>query len=137
MNQLYNTYIPDGFATVNSYLFTEHPIELIKILENTFDAIEISRTIHPTNGDIANVILTIGKSNIMIAQARGKFTKMHSALYLYADDVDKLHQQAIENGAIEEFAPADMPYGDRQSGIQDPSGNYWWISKRLVEKGYD
>jgi len=29
-----------------------------------------------------------------------------------------------------------MPYEDRKSGIIDPSGNYWWISKRLIEKGY-
>lgn len=26
-----------------------------------------------------------------------------------------------------EFEPADMDYQDRQSGIIDPGGNYWWI----------
>ena len=47
-----------------------------------------------------------------------------------------MHRRAIENGAILEFEPADMPYDDRQSGIIDPCGNYWWISTRLVKKGY-
>jgi PhnB protein len=31
---------------------------------------------------------------------------------------------------------ADMPYGDRQGGVEDPSGNIWWISQRLVEEPY-
>lgn len=48
----------------------------------------------------------------------------------------EIHKKAVENGAKVEFEPLDMSYGDRQSGIIDPSGNYWWISKRLENKGY-
>lgn len=59
---------------------------------------------------------------------------MRTALYLYVDDVDAMHQRAIDYGAVVEFEPTDMDYQDRQSGIIDPSGNYWWISKRLVTK---
>ncbi len=61
---------------------------------------------------------------------------MQTSFYLYVEDVDMMHSRAIENGAILEFEPADMPYDDRQSGIMDPCGNYWWISTRLVKKGY-
>jgi uncharacterized glyoxalase superfamily protein PhnB len=49
---------------------------------------------------------------------------------------EEIHKRAVEYGAKVEFEPANMDYGDRQSGIIDPSGNYWWISKRLVKKGY-
>jgi PhnB protein len=26
----------------------------------------------------------------------------------------------------------DMPYGDRQGGVRNPSGNIWWVSQRLT-----
>jgi len=29
--------------------------------------------------------------------------------------------------------PADMFYGDRSAGVQDPSGNYWWISTHIED----
>lgn len=88
------------------------------------------------NGEIGNVILQIGDSSFMISQARGEFTGMKTALYLYVRDVELIHKRAVEFGAKVSFEPEDMPYGDRQSGIIDPCGNYWWISKRQEKKGY-
>ena len=59
------------------------------------------------------------------------------SVHLYVENVDAIHKQAVENGAIVYFEPEDMPYNDRQSGIIDPSGNYWWISKRLKQADYE
>lgn len=137
MNTVYNTYRPEGFGTVNSYLFVEKPQELIDFLKNAFDAEEVNRSLDPVNGDIGNCILKIGMSCLMISQAREQFLDMRTALYIYVDDVDVMHEKAIKHGAKVEFPPADMDYGDRQSGVVDPAGNYWWISKRLVNKGYE
>lgn len=137
MNNIFDTYRPEGFGTVNSYLFVENPNELIDFLKNAFYAEELNRSTNPENGDIANVILKIGSSCFMISQARDQFLNMRTAFCLYVKDVDEIHKRAVEYGAKVEFEPADMDYEDRQSGIIDPSGNYWWISKRLVEKGYD
>jgi len=136
MDPIFNTFRPEGFETVNGYLFVENPEELISFLKNAFYATEISRSVNPKNGDIGNCILKIGTSCFMISQARGQFLGMRTAFYLYVDDVDAVHQKAVACGAQVEFEPADMAYEDRQSGVVDPSGNYWWISKRLVEKGY-
>lgn len=135
MNKLFETYKPEGFHAVNPYLFVDDPLALIDFLKNVFYASEVSRSLTP-NGDIANVILRIGDSCFMISQARGEFTGMKTSLYLYVDDVDSIHERAVSFGAKVSFEPADMPYGDRQSGIVDPCGNYWWISKRQEEKGY-
>lgn len=137
MNEIFKTYRPKGFSTVNSYLFVDNPNDLINFLKNAFYAEEINRSVNPKNGDIANVILKIGYTCFMISQARGQFLNMRAAFYLYVDDVDQIHKRALEYGGKVEFEPADMDYQDRQSGIVDPSGNYWWISKRLVEKGYN
>lgn len=136
MNPVFNTYIPDGFSTVGTYIFSEEPYKLIDFLKEAFYAEELHQTMNPSNGDLANCILKVGHSCIMISQARGQFMGMCSAYYLYVDDVDAVYEKAIANGAQGIFEAADMDYGDRQAGIKDPFGNYWWISKRLVEKGY-
>lgn len=73
MNKIFDTFRPEGFSTVNGYLFVENPNELIYFLKNAFYAEEINRSTDPRNGDIANVILKIGSSCFMISQARGPF----------------------------------------------------------------
>jgi uncharacterized glyoxalase superfamily protein PhnB len=136
MDNIFETYKPDNFHTVTPYLFVDKPQLLIDFLKNAFLAKEINRSTNPTNGDIANCILQIGDTCFMISQAREQFEGMKTALYLFVDNVEVIHKRAVDNGAKIEFEPADMPYEDRQSGIIDPCGNYWWISKRQVKKGY-
>lgn len=136
MNKIFETYRPEGFGTVSGYLMVENPTELIDFLKKAFYAEELTRSINPENGEIANIILKIGSSCFMISQARGQYLNMRTAFYLYVNNVDEMHKRAVEHGAIVEFEPTDMDYQDRQSGVIDPSGNYWWISTRLVESGY-
>lgn len=136
MKEVFKTFHPEGFGTVNGYLFVSNPEVLINFLKKAFYADEVVRTIHPVNGTIANCILKIGTSCFMVSQATEPFLNMRTSFYLFVNDVDKVHENAVKNGAKVELEPADMDYGDRQSGVVDPSGNYWWISKRLVEKDY-
>lgn len=136
MENVYDTFIPEGFSSVNSYLFVSNPLELIEFLKKALFAIEINRSIDPGTGDIGNCILKIGDSCLMISQARDQYVEMRTAHYLFVDDVDELYRHALEHGAVSEFEPEDMDYNDRQAGILDPSGNYWWISKRLELRGY-
>ena len=135
MNEVFNTYRPEGFRTVNPYLFAEDPEGLIDFLEKAFDAIEINRSSMP-NGDLANSIMKVGDSCFMISQARDQFLGMRASFYLFVDDVDLIYNRALENGASSEIEPMDMSYDDRQGGVVDPAGNYWWISKRLKEAQY-
>lgn len=136
MNPIFDTYTPEGFGTVNAYLFVEKPEEFITFLQNSFFAEEVNRSTNEKTGEIANCILKIGDSCFMISQARGEFLGMRTSFYLYVNDVDKVYQNALAQGAESVLEPADMDYEDRQAGVKDPAGNYWWISKRLVEKGY-
>jgi uncharacterized glyoxalase superfamily protein PhnB len=136
MEAIFNTYRPEGFHTLNPYLFTKDPEGFINFLKRTFYARELSRTINDKNGEVANCILKIGDSCFMVSQARGEFENMRTSFYLYADDVDLLYKNALEQGAASVLAPADMDYNDRQAGVKDTEGNYWWISKRLVQSAY-
>lgn len=137
MNSIFKTYRPDGFGTVSAYLMVSNPEELISFLKQAFYAEEINRSLNSKDGKLANCIIRIGSSCFMISQARDQYLNMRTSFYLYVDDVDKVYKNAIECGAKVEFEPMDMPYNDRQSGIIDPSGNYWWISKRLVNSNYE
>ena len=137
MNKIFDTFRPDGFGTVSAYLMVLDPQELITFLKKAFYAEELNRSINPETGLISNCILKIGSSCFMVSQARDQYLNMRTAFYLYVDDIDQVHKNAIKNGAKLEFEPMDMPYEDRQSGVIDPSGNYWWISKRLVNKNYE
>ena len=132
----YNTFRPDGFSTVSPYIFAQQPERLIAFLKEAFSANELNRTVNPGNGDIANCILKIGDSCIMISQARGDFEGMRTSFYLYVENVDEVYKHALACGATDVLKPMDMDYQDRQAGVIDPAGNYWWISKRLVEKNY-
>ena len=100
------------------------------------EAEELLRTPSPDGKGIANSILRIGQSCFMISQARGQFEGMRASQYLYVADVDHFYRRALQAGAQSEFEPADMDYGDRQAGVVDPNGNYWWISTRLTAENY-
>jgi len=136
MNKIFDTYKPFGFETVNVYLIVQQPKLLINFLKKAFYAEIVSCTKRENTDEIINCIVKVGTSCFMIGQAKGAFTNMQTTLYLFVDDVDKMHKNAMDNGAEEVFEPDDMDYGDRQSGIMDPSGNYWWISKRIAECEY-
>ena len=134
---IFDTFHPTGFSSVNAYLFVSDAPAYIEFLKNGLLGQEIGRTINPDTGDIANAIIEIGASRIMISEARQEFLGMRTSFYLYVNNVDELHANAVRSGASSVLEPADMSYGDRQSGIQDKAGNYWWISKRLENKDYE
>lgn len=121
---------------MNTYLFIQEAEKYISFLKETFLAKEISRTMDDTNTIVRNCILKIGDTSFMIAQPSSDFGAMSTCFYLYVNDVDEMYQRALKNGANSVFEPADMDYGDRQGGIVDFCGNYWWISKRLDETSY-
>ncbi len=132
----YNTYRPEGFTSVNPYLFAENPEQLIEFYKEVFGAEELNRSIMPKSGEIANCVMKIGDSCIMISQARDVFEGMRSSFYLFVENVDDVYHHALEKGGKDALSPADMDYQDRQAGFVDPAGNYWWISKRLVIEPY-
>ena len=132
----YNTFRPEGFRTVNSYLFAADPEQLIRFFKEAFAAVELNRSMNPKTSELANAVIQIGDSCLMVSQARGEFEGMRTSFYLFVENVDECYEHALSKGAKDCLQPMDMDYEDRQAGVIDPAGNYWWISKRLVEKSY-
>lgn len=124
--------IPDGYHTVTPHLTIKGAAPLMDFFKQVFGAQERNRTLD-AGGRIANAEMTIGDSIIMLAEANEKYPPMPSAYYLYVSDTDATYQRALKAGAISLMEPADQFYGDRSAGIQDPSGNQWWIATHIED----
>lgn len=127
-------YIPPGFGTVTPYIFAKDAERLVSFLVEALGGNETCRTMR---GDtIANCQVAIGTTTLMVSEASERFSPSQASFYLYVDDAAASMSRALSEGASVLMKVADMPYGDRQGGVTDPSGNVWWISQRLVEEAY-
>src|SRR5262249_5146782 len=74
----------------------------------------------------------IGDSMLMIGGggegSKWQGTPAPGAFHLYVENVDGVYQRAIEPGGISLTPPTDMFYGERGAGIEDASGNHWYIA---------
>ena len=66
------------------------------------------------------LISSTGAGNPVFDQGAGR-----SVVYVALDDVDALHQRALEAGADILMAPTDQDYGSRDFAARDPEGNIW------------
>ena len=129
-------YIPEGFGTVFPYIFAIDANAYLTFLEHAFGAEVVGKTESP-GGTVANARVRIGTTNFMVSEASERFKPSKAAFYIYVEDADHTHREALANGAEDIHAPMAMDYGDRQGGVTDPSGNIWWISTRVVHEPYD
>ncbi|HYE27260.1 MAG TPA: VOC family protein [Allosphingosinicella sp.] len=128
-------YIPPGFGTVSPYIFADGAERLVDFLVEGLGGAETVRTTSP-NGTIANCQVAIGDSTVMVSEAGGRFPPSRASFYLYVEDADAAVARALAEGGGLVMEVGDMPYGDRQGGVEDPCGNIWWISQRLVDEPY-
>lgn len=117
-----------GFHTVTPYLMVVAPDELVSFLESAFDAAVTYRTKGGGGGD--HIEVQIGDSRIMVGGGGSLEQGQPSALFLYVDDVDGLHDRAVAAGATSMMAPADDQFQEeRGAGVIDPAGNQWFIAR--------
>jgi PhnB protein len=127
-------YVPPGFGTVTPYVFASGAERLVRFLVEGLGGTETCRTMR---GElIANCQVAIGSTTLMVSEASERFPSSRAAFYIYVDDANAAMSRAVTAGASLLMEVADMPYGDRQGGVTDPSGNIWWISQRIVEEPY-
>ena len=126
---------PPGYTTLFPYFFVDDAAGFCRFLTEAFGAEERGRSMDGER--IANAQLAIGDTTIMVSEAVAAFPAMAASYYLYVDDADAAMARAKAACASEIMPVADQPYGDRQGGVKDGWGNYWWISQRLKAGDYD
>lgn len=121
------SFIPPGYRTVTPYLTVREAAGLIDFVKQAFGAEERFRTIGSAGGIHCEV--QIGDAMLMIGGG-GKWegTPRPIALHLYVRDADAVYLRALQAGATSIQPPTDQFYGDREAGVKDLSGNYWYIA---------
>jgi len=122
--------VPDGYHTITPFLFVNGADNLIQFMLRVFHAEEVQR-MHREDGSILFAEVRIGDSLVMLTEAPPDRTPMPAMLYIYLDDLDSVYQSGLAAGAISLQAPRDEGYGDRTAGLQDASGNQWWLAQRI------
>src|SRR6201996_8476100 len=130
--------IPEGSHSVTPYLYLRNAAAIIEFYKQAFGAKELFRMNGP-NGHIGHAELQIGSSRIMLADenpAMKALSPLHyggasSTFMLYVENVDDVVAQAVAAGARIVRPLADQFYGDRTCGIEDPSGQNWYIATHI------
>ena len=121
--------IREGFHTITPYVIVEKAEELIDFVKQAFGAEELFRGTGTAGGIHAEV--KIDDSILMMGGGGGADLRKYwtpTGLHLYVKDADAVYQRALDAGATSLGGPVDQPYGDREAGVKDPSGNHWYIA---------
>lgn len=124
--------IPDGYHTVTPYLTASDLPKLLEFLKNGLHA-TITEAVTDAEGKMRHAEARIGDSMIMMGQEQEHWRARPGTLYLYVENADEWYQRAMSAGAKSLMEPADMFYGDRNAGVEDPIGNYWWFATHVED----
>ena len=123
---------PEGYHTVTPYLIGPGTAALIDFLKASFGAQERERHMRP-DGKIMHAEVKIGDSVVMMGEASDDFKPMPTSVHLYLEDVDAAYERAVQAGGKSLREPTDQSYGDRSAGVQDASGNHWWLATHVED----
>ena len=132
--------VPEGYHTLTPYLAVDDAAAAIEYYQRAFGAKESVRMEGP-DGKIGHAELEIGDSRVMIAdpfpQSSTRPPKelggTTANVFMYAENVDEVLQQAIDAGATMLMPPEDMFWGDRMGSITDPFGHVWNIATHVED----
>jgi PhnB protein len=121
--------IREGFHTITPYLQVFRAAELIDFVKAAFGAEERFRSTGTGSAGGMHAEVRIGDSIVMIGGGGSwKGPERPTAIHLYVEDADAAYERAMRAGAISLQGPTDQPYGDREAGIKDLGGNFWYIA---------
>jgi PhnB protein len=123
---------PEGYHTVTPYLIGRGTAELIEFMRQSFGAEERQRHLG-SDGTIMHAEVKIGDSVVMMGEASDEFKAMPTSIHLYLEDVDAAYERAVRAGGKSLREPMDQFYGDRSAGVEDASGNQWWLATHVED----
>jgi PhnB protein len=113
------------------HIMVDGAAKAIAFYAEAFGAVELFR-LEGATGRIVHAEVGVHGSTLMLGDAEGDGPVSDPGrvgtsvvLHVYVPDVDGLTTTAVASGAELLAAPADMPYGARQSMLRDPFGHVW------------
>ena len=128
--------IPEGYHTITPYITVDDAGKLLEFIEAAFDA-TATEVLRGEDGNIRHAEVRLGTSRLMVGQAQGEWKPRPATLYLYVENTDETYKRAMAAGAKSMMEPADQFYGDRNAGVEDAQGTWWWIATHVEDVPVD
>src|SRR5579859_718762 len=125
-------WLPKGMQSVIPYLLVADGAQELAFMVKGLDA-EEDHVSRDESGAVMHATVFIGKCAVMMGQTRPPWEPKPAAVYMYVKDCDAAHKRALAAGATEIMPPNDTFYGDRNSGVTDPSGIQWWFATHIKD----
>ncbi len=135
--------IPDGYHSLTPILIliVKNGVQAIDFYKKAFGVKERMCMMTPDGKAIAHAALEIGDSAFMITDEFPEIKCLSPAsigdtpvgIFLYVEDVDKIFNQAVTEGAKVLDPVKDQFWGDRHGIIEDPFGHRWSISTHIKD----
>jgi PhnB protein len=120
-------YAPQGYQSVTPHFSVKDANSLIEFLKKVFGAEELNRGTND-QASITHAEVRIGDTIIELSDANENYPSRPGTMHIFVGDADECYKRALEAGAKSLYEPADMPYGERSGGVEDPFGNHWYIA---------
>jgi len=131
--EMKRTWIPEGFRTVTPYLISPPAAEVIEFLKTVFGAKEKARFNTP-DGKIMHAEVLFADCALEISDGSEEHPPRPAYFIVSVDNADESYAKAIAAGATSVYEPTLHPWGDRDGGVRDVGGNYWFITTRRVSE---
>jgi PhnB protein len=119
--------IPEGFHAITPYVITSGADAVMAFVKATFGATERVR-VPAGDGKVMHAEMQIDDSVVEFSDGSREWPPRPCQLHVYVPDADAAYRRALGAGATSVYAPMDQPYGDRECGVLDAGGNYWFIA---------
>jgi uncharacterized glyoxalase superfamily protein PhnB len=107
--------------------------EAVNFYKKAFDAEIIGEVDKMPDGRVMHAEVQIGDTRVMMGEPMDPYPARPCNLYMYVPNVDEVYQRAVKAGGKSLSEPKDQFYGDRSGGVEDPSGNTWWIATHVED----
>jgi PhnB protein len=136
--------IPKGYHSITPALTCKDAAKAIDFYKEALGATEISRMEMP-GGKIGHAELQIGDSKFFL---NDEYPRMASApdpnsksapisLFVYAEDVDSLFNNAVAAGCKVTMPLQNQFWGDRYGKLADPFGHHWGLAQHIEDVAPD
>ena len=124
-------YEREGFHSLSAYLRVAHGVALIDFLKTAFGAIEGERTLN-SDGSLMHGEVWIDGTLLEISDATPSAPPLPMDLILAVPDANEAYKRALAAGATSIYPPTSQTWGDLDAGVEDLSGNRWYVTTRRV-----
>ncbi|HEY6459969.1 MAG TPA: VOC family protein [Polyangiaceae bacterium] len=127
--------VPEGMHTITVQLAIDGCDKAIDWFKKAFGAELVARAADPSGQKVWHASMRVGDSTFFVNDV---FPDMGGGaqtvtLWVYADDVDRRFQRAVDAGAKVKMPVADMFWGDRMGCVTDPFGNTWNLAQHRAD----